>query len=237
MSKSAHYVVGYGFRVSEKLHFKTEVYYQQLYNIPVAKDPSSDFSFLNYSSGVPDIEMINTGKGRNFGTELTLERFFQNNFYYLVTGSLYKSLYTLKSGEEKGTRFDAGFATNVLLGKEFQFGQKKNNNKTFGINTKVSLIGGNRYTPINLTASKEAGYEVRNVANSFSLKGENIFFLNLGLTYRCDMQRASHSFKIDIQNLTNHKAAVNEYYNSRTQQIERSTQLSIIPNIIYTIKF
>lgn len=237
LSKSAHYVVGYGFRVSENLHFKTEVYYQQLYNIPVAKEASNNFNSLNFSSGVPDFELINTGKGRNFGTELTLERFFQNNFYYLVTGSLYKSLYTTKTGEEKGTRFDAGFATNVLLGKEFQFGQKKNNNKTFGINTKVSLIGGNRYTPIDLQASRNAGYEVRDVTQQFELRGDNIFFLNLGLTYRCDMQRASHSFKIDIQNLTNHKAAVNEYYNSRSQQIEKSTQLSIIPNIIYTIKF
>lgn len=237
MTKSRHYVLGYGYRLSENMHLKTEVYYQQLYNVPIAKDPTSDFSFLNWSAGVPDFELINEGKGRNYGAEITVERFFQNNYYFLVTGSVYQSKYTLKDGVERSTRYDANYATNLLAGKEFKFGQKKGNNKTFGINTKVSFIGGNRFTPINLSASQDAGYTIRDWDNPWGEKGDDIFFINLGLTYRCDMKRASHSFKIDIQNLTNNKAVVSEWYNGRTNKVESDVQLSIIPNVIYTIKF
>ena len=239
-TKSNHYVLGYGFRINEHLHLKSEVYYQQLSNIPIAKDTSGDagfFSFVNWSSGIPDFELENKGIGRNYGAEITLERFFENNFYFLATGSVYKSLYTGSDGIERSTRYDATFAGNFLAGKEFKFGKKKNMNKTFGINTKVSLIGGNRFTPIDLAASQDAGFTVRNWDNPWGQKGENIFFMNLGLTYRCDMKRASHSFKIDIQNLTNNQAIVSEWYNGRTEQVDYDYQLSIIPNIIYTIKF
>ena len=236
-TKANHYVLGYGYRLSENLHLKSELYYQQLHNVPVARDAESDFSFLNWASGIPEFEMINEGEGRNYGVELTLERFFENNFYFLATGSLYKSQYTLKDGTERSTRFDANYAANFLAGKEFKFGRKKNYNKTFGINTKVSLIGGNRFTPLDLEASQDAGYTIRNWDNPWGQKGEDIFIMNLGLTYRCDRARLSHSFKIDIQNLTNNQAVVSEWYNGRTGKVETDTQLSFIPNVIYTIKF
>ncbi len=239
-TKSTHYVLGYDLRISENMRFKTELYYQSLSNIPVAKDTAGEsgfFSFVNWSAGVPDFELVNTGTGKNYGAEVTVERFFANNYYFLATGSVYKSVYTGSDGVQRNTRYDANFAANLLGGKEFKFGKKKNNNKTFGINSKVSLIGGNRFTPIDLAASKDAGYTIRDWANPWGKKAEPVFFINLGLTYRCDMKRASHSFKIDIQNLTNNAAVVSEYYNGRTGTVETDTQLSFIPNIIYTIKF
>lgn len=235
LTKSAHFVVGYGFRINENLNLKTEAYYQHLYNVPMSKDTSFNYSMINYSAGIPGFELENSGTGRNYGIELTLEKFFDKNYYFLVTGSLYKSLYTDVHGIERPTKYNANYATNFIGGKEFPFGKK--GNKTFGINTKVSFIGGNRYTPIDLEASQNAGYTILDWSKPYSNKGENIFFLNLGLTYRADMKRASHSFKIDIQNLTNNQAIVSQWYNGRTNTIESSYQLSFIPNIIYTIKF
>jgi len=235
LSKSQHFVAGYGFQLSENVHVKTEIYYQHLYDIPVSKDSTNSYSIINSSSGIPDYELVNEGKGRNYGAELTVERFFSNNFYFLITGSLYKSTYTALDGVERNSRFDANYASNVLLGKEFKFGKKKN--KTFGINTKVSLIGGNRYTPIDLAASQASGYTIYQENNPFSAKGEDIFFLNLGLTYRVDMKNASHSIKIDIQNLTNHQAVVSEFYNERVNKVEQYTQLSLVPNLVYRVKF
>lgn len=234
-SKSAHYVLGYGIRLAEQLNFKSELYYQQLYNVPVSMTTNIPFSLINSSSGIPGVKLYNQGKGRNYGVELSLEKFFDKNYYYLLTGSVYKSTYQIGDLDYQSSRYDANYATNFLFGKEFKYGSDKN--KTFGINTKVSLLGGNRYTPIDLEASKAAGYTVLDTSQPFGKKGEPVFFVNLGLTYRCDMKKASHSFKIDIQNLTNNQAVVAEYYNGRTEQIEQGTQLSFIPNLIYTIKF
>ena len=86
-------------------------------------------------------------------------------------------------------------------------------------------------------ASKNAGYTVRVWDKPFTAKGDNIFLLNLGLTYRVNKPKVSHAFKIDIQNLTNNQAVVSEYYNGRTEQVEQDYQLSFIPNLVYTLKF
>jgi hypothetical protein len=234
-SKSAHYVLGYGFKVNENLRLKTEVYYQKLFNLPVENDVNSSFSLSNSNGGIPDVELVNKGTGRNYGLELTGERYFNNNFYYLVTASIYKSKYTALDGIERDSRYDANYAFNVLGGKEFNFGKGKN--KTIGFNAKASLLGGNRYTPIDLQASILAQEEVQIEKMAYQAKGDDIFVLNFGITYRVNMLRASHSFKIDIQNITNNKGEVYRYYNARTKQIETGTQLPLIPNLIYTIKF
>ncbi|UKN01082.1 TonB-dependent receptor [Paracrocinitomix mangrovi] len=235
LSKSVHTVAGYNFQLSDNMYIKTELYYQHLYNLPVANDSSSYFSLVNSSAGIPDVELVNKGTGRNYGVELTLERFFNNGYYYLLTGSLYKSEYKALDGITRSTRFDAGYAANLLFGKEWSFGKKQN--KAFAINSKVSLIGGNRYTPVDLEASKDAGYTIFQTDKGFSAKGDNVFIWNLGLTYRCDMKRATHSFKIDVQNLTNNQARIREWYSNTTQSLEYDTQLSIIPNVVYSIKF
>ncbi|MBK7130650.1 MAG: TonB-dependent receptor [Crocinitomicaceae bacterium] len=234
LTKSAHFVVGYGLQLTERWRFKTELYYQHLYNIPVENDTASSMSLLNFSNWFPDVHLANEGTGRNYGIEFTLERNFEKSFYCMATGSIYQSSFTALDGIERDSRYDAGYAANLLLGKEFLFGENKNN--VIGLNAKVSFIGGNRYTPINLQASQDAGYPIYS-DKTLSEKGDDIFFINFGITYRLDKSKVSHSIKLDFQNLTNNKARVNEYFNSRTNQIEYSTQLSFIPNIIYTIKF
>lgn len=234
-SKSVHYVLGYGVQFNENLRGKIEVYYQHLYNLPVKNDSASYVALVNSAGGIPNFEMVNKGTGRNYGIEFTLERYFSNNFYYLATTSLYKSEYRALDGIIRSTRFDGNYAMNFLVGKEFKF--VKARTKTFGVNSKISLVGGNRYTPVDLAASQDAGYEIRKTDLPFSAKGENVFLFNLGLTYRVDMKRASHSFKIDIQNLTNHQAKIYDYYDSRTNSVEFGRQLSFVPNLIYTIKF
>jgi hypothetical protein len=234
LTKAAHFVLGYGLQLTENWKFKTELYYQHLYNIPVEDDTTSAMSLLNFSNWFPDVHLTNKGTGRNYGIEFTFERNFEKNFYCMATGSIYQSSFTALDGIERDTRFDAGYASNLLFGKEFLFGKEKNN--VIGLNTKVSFIGGNRYTPVDLLASQDAGYLIYS-DKILSAKGDDIFFINFGVTYRLDKPRASHSIKIDFQNLTNNKARVNEYFNSRTNQIEYSTQLAFIPNIIYTIKF
>lgn len=234
LTKAAHFVLGYGLQLTEKWRFKTELYYQHLYNIPVENDSTSSLSLLNFSNWFPDVHLINKGTGRNYGIEFTLERNFEKNFYCMATGSIYQSSFTALDGIERDSRYDAGYAYNLLFGKEFLFGEQKNN--VIGLNSKVSYIGGNRYIPVDLQASQNAGYPIYS-SNILSAKGDDIFFINFGITYRLDKPKASHSIKLDFQNLTNNKAHVDEYFNSRTNQIEYSTQLSFIPNIIYTIKF
>lgn len=235
-TKAAHYVLGYGHQINPHTHLKVEAYYQYLFDVPIENDPESHFSLINMNENYVNFTMINQGTGRNYGLELTLERYFHKGLYYMSTLSLYESLYTAQDGVERKTAFNGNYVANFLLGKEFNIGKTEKNRVLF-VNSKVGLIGGARYTPIDLEASREAGHEVRDADNPYSRKGDDIFFLNLAVGMRRNKKNTTREFKIDITNVTNHQGTVNEYYVYSTEEIVQSPQLPFLPNIVYTFKF
>lgn len=89
LMKAVHYVVGYDRQISRNLYFKAEAYYQDLFDIPVENDQTSSYSIINAVSGFTDRALVNEGTGVNYGVELTLERYLNNNYYFLLTGSFY----------------------------------------------------------------------------------------------------------------------------------------------------
>ena len=116
LMKSAHTVLGYDLNISSDMRLKLEAYYQHLYDVPVEMTMGSTTSILN-ASDVWDIigadEAVNEGTGRNYGLDLTLEKFFTKQYYFLVTGSLFDSRYTPINGEEYSTRFNSNYQVNA----------------------------------------------------------------------------------------------------------------------------
>src|ERR1022692_1470001 len=92
-TKSQHFVLGYDRSLGKDFRIKLETYYQYLFNVPVNIAKSS-YSVLNYGDGfgvyLPD-SLTNKGTGRNYGIEMTLEKFFSSGYYFLFTGSLFDS--------------------------------------------------------------------------------------------------------------------------------------------------
>lgn len=235
-AKAAHYVVGYDLMVNPHTHFKAEAYYQQLYQVPVEDLAGSSFSILNISDTYVDRALVNEGTGRNYGLEFTYERYFHKGMYYMSTLSLYQSKYTALDGIERSTAFNGNYILNIIGGKEWKVGAPEKNKMLF-VNAKVGLLGGGHYTPIDLEASRELGSEVYFEDRPFSERGDDIFFVNLSVGTRKNKKNTTREFKVDINNVTNNQAVVREYYLQTTQELERSTQLAFLPNIIYSIKF
>ncbi|MCK5102585.1 MAG: TonB-dependent receptor, partial [Cyclobacteriaceae bacterium] len=236
-SKARHYVLGYNNMLTGNLLLKAEIYYQDLYNIPVENDPNSSFSLINSVEGYTTRKLVNEGTGSNYGLELTLERYFANNYYYMLSSSLFQSKYKALDNIERNTRFNVNYLGNVLFGKEFLLTSRGNKNKVLSINAKFSIAGGRRNTPIDLEASREAGYTVRREELAFSERGDNIFTGNLAIAYRINNKRTSQELKLDIQNFTNNAAQLDQWYNSTTDKIEYSTQLPLLPVLMYTVQF
>ncbi|VXD18577.1 TonB-dependent receptor [Marinoscillum sp. 108] len=235
-SKAHHWVLGYDLTLSPQAHLKAEVYYQHLFDIPIENLPASTFSLLNASDSYINRPLVNDGTGRNYGLELTYERFFHQGLYYMGTLSLFQSLYTAMDGAERSTAYNGNYMANFIGGKEFNIGGPEKN-KVFFVNAKVALLGGGRYTPLDLERSREQGHAVYHEDKPFSQKGDDVFFVNLTVGTRKNKKNTTREFKIDVQNVTNNQAVIREYYLEPTGEIERGTQLSLIPNIVYSIKF
>jgi len=232
--KARHYVLGYENKLSKNLFLKVETYYQDLYNIPIEAGNSS-YSLINQRSEYSDRVLINEGRGRNIGLELTLEKYFANNYYFLVTASLFDSKYKAGDNTWRNTRFNGNYIFNGLFGREFMVGKSKNN--ILAINSKITWLGANRLLNIDLEESIARGYEVHDEINAFRDKGEDIFSFNLAISYRINKPRLSQEFKIDVQNATNNGAVIDFYYNDLNKNIEVVTQLSLLPILGYTLNF
>jgi len=232
-TRAFHMALGYEKMIQPKLRFKAEVYYQSLFDVPVAASDSTpfvgSFSTLNTFDGYTPEELANDGTGKNYGLELTLEKFLDEGFYLLTTASFYKSLYTGADGVQRSTKFDGGFIYNFLAGKEFSVG--KNGNNTIGLNGKLISAGGKRQEPILRRASREQGFTVYDYSNHYELKLDNFFRIDVGISYRKNSKKTTSVIALDIQNLTQRENEIFRYYSYS------DTQVSFIPNLSYRLEF
>jgi len=234
-SKAIHNVLGYDINLTENTRLKTELYYQYLYNIPVDTS-SSSFSMLNEGAGfiLPSgTGFSNNGTGYNYGAEITLERFLNKGFYYLVTTSLFDSKFKGSDGIEYNTAFNGNFILNILGGKEFKIGKKA----IFGLDLRVTYAGGKRYTPINLDASISTGTQVLKTNEIFANQLNNYFRTDFKMTFKLNGKKMSQEWSVDLQNLTNKKNLFQKGYNPKTQKIGSTFQRGFFPNVQYKIYF
>jgi len=180
--------------------------------------------------------LTNKGTGKNYGVELTIEKFFSGGYYGLLTASVYSSKYTGSDGIERNTAFNGRYVFNFLAGKEWKVGNDKRNK--FSSDLKFTYAGGRAYTPIDLTESNAIGHQVSST-NAYSSFYENYYRLDLkaGYTLNSPKRKVSNTFSLDLQNVTNHKNVFSQSYDDRTQTIGTTYQLGFFPNLVYKLQF
>ncbi|MBK7008796.1 MAG: TonB-dependent receptor [Saprospiraceae bacterium] len=144
-TRSHHFVLGYEYKPNKDWRIKTETYYQSLYNVPVERAASS-FSLLNAGADFvfPQIShLVNEGTGRNYGVELTVEKFFSQSYYALFTTSLFQSKYKSSDDIERNTTFNNEYVINALCGKEWKINPKW----MLTTDMKFTAAGGRYVTP------------------------------------------------------------------------------------------
>ncbi|MEO0877812.1 MAG: TonB-dependent receptor, partial [Bacteroidota bacterium] len=242
LGKAAHVVLGYDWNINPQLRFKVETYYQSLYNIPISADAEERFSVINAQSAYDFVyredTLRNDGTGRNYGIELTLERFLHNNFYYLATLSLYQSEFSMDGETYFNSLFNGNYVFNALAGKDFLLGEDQNN--TLGLNVKATFFGGQRFTDIDLAASRAAGYTVYS-NTPFTGKVNDYYRFDVGVNYKINRSRSTHTFSLNIQNLTNrlNERSRDSFYDPASDQIvvRTTSQAGLIPVLQYKVSF
>ncbi len=233
--KSAHGVLGYDINFSKHLRLKAEIYGQFIFNAAVEKTPSS-FSMLNAGADFYfpyKTNLVNKGNGYNYGVELTVERFLDKGFYYLVTATAFQSKYKASDEIWRNTVFNNNCVFNFVAGKEFKLTRKT----SFGIDTKVALAGGQRYTPFDLAASAAAGYVIFNEDEAYSLQNDPYLRWDLKLSINRNGKKTTQKWYVDLQNLTNRENIYIRTLNPDDGTIDVINQMGFFPNINYIITF
>ncbi|MEI7584276.1 TonB-dependent receptor [Runella sp.] len=235
-TRSHHIVLGYERNLTENLRLKIETYYQSLFDVPVEKT-SSYYSVLVEGVDFAPVDkgnLVNKGTGRNYGIEMTLEKYFSNNYYFLVTGSLFDSKYKGSDGVERNTPFNGHYVANVLAGKDILIGRRNN---VLSINWKLTSAGGRYIRPINLSASADTRATVYDDTRAYLQQQNGYFRTDLKIGYKLNRRRMTHELALDLQNFTNSQNIFQQAYNPRTKKIGTAYQQGFLPVPFYRLTF
>ncbi|MBX2821707.1 MAG: TonB-dependent receptor [Rhodothermaceae bacterium] len=238
-SKSWHSVLGYEYQFSPIARLKAEMYYNLGYDMPVGNRPGNSFSVVNsyylYDIVIRTSGLSNDGKTANYGIDLTLERFFSDGYYAMLTGSVFDSKYTTIDGSRFSSRYDTGYMVNLLGGIERPFSKQKKN--LVSVNGRIVWGGGNKYTPINIEASQEAGFGIIQDGARFAAQLEPYFRVDFGFNFTFNKPFLTHTLYFDAQNIFNQKNLADPFYNRVRNEIEINKQTGIIPVLGYRLSF
>lgn len=232
-TKAHHGILTYELGISENTHLKIEPYYQALFNVPV--EPGSSFSIINHDAYYLESLLVNKGKGRNYGVDITLEQYLNKGYYYLFTGSIFKSNYLGGDNAWRETRLDRGYLFNALGGKEWIWGKKRQH--IFNLNLRLSYQGGDRYTPVDIASSLLEKDIIYNEKQAFSKLFSPAFTTDLGISYKLNQKRISHDFRLQVLNLGGYTGQHGYQYNETKNSIEKIDIKTILPNFSYKILF
>ena len=237
LTRSHHISASFAQRLGENAMLKIEPYWQWLFDVPV--EQGTTYSILNHNLFYQDRILVNEGAGRNYGIDLTLERYLKDGLYGMLTATLFKSEYRDAQGEWHHSRHDRGWITNILGGKEWMVGKAKKN--VFGFNGRLTLMGGDRYTPIpeDITFEDVAKRPDKSIPeidglDPYSAQMKTTVGYALSVKYTINKRHTSHHFILEYLQM---KTFQGQTFDLRTHEIvDKFTSLTF-PNIAYRVEF
>jgi hypothetical protein len=231
LQRSNQFVLGYSRMFAADLKLLVEAYYQGMSRLPVSPDDSITWSLIN--DVVSGYEFVSKGIGRNYGIEFTLEKFLTNDYYFLVTASIYSAKYKPLDGNWYNSRYNNRFITNLVGGKEFRIRGKN----ILGLNGRFICSGGRRYTPVDEDKLGGDSWFVYDFKKAYAEQFPAYLRLDLGVSYKINKPRVSHEFSLDIQNVTARNNMAGMYYHSESEELITYTLMGILPVVNYRIHF
>ena len=231
-ARAHHLVLGYDRRLGPTARLKLEAYVQRLFDVPVV--PDSSFSLLNFEQDWTFAEALtNDGAGRNFGVELTLDRFLRDGYYVLLTGALFRSEYRGGDGVWRRTRFDQGGAANALAGREFSL---RGGRHLLGLNGRLVATGGKRRSPVDAAASERREEVVLDETRAFTVRMPATVLLDLTVTFRTNRRRFSDVWALQLKNVLAAEDVALDY-NYALGRVKEVREGFPLPVLSYKVEF
>jgi hypothetical protein len=223
-SKSRQAVLGYDVKPMDNLRLKVETYYQHLFDVPVIPDTPEE-SILNLGDGYYNLwegVFVNRGTGENYGVELTVEKFFSNSYYFLITASLYDAKYTGYDGVKRHTKFAGNYAVTALGGYEWKIAAN-----LLSVNFKVTGMGNKRILPVSI---EHAGAtSVYDYSKAYENKLPPYFRADLNINMKQNFRRWALEWFFEVNNLTNRKNIWAQVYNTGRGEYDNTYQTGLMP--------
>jgi len=219
--------------------FKGEIFWQQQDEVGVDNIPST-FSLLNENEyrNYQNKTLVYNNLGKNYGLEVTAERYFTGGWFALANATLFQSEYRGSDAVWRSSRWDSRHLFNLVAGKEWQRDRRPGQVRAFGLNGRLGWSGGLRAMPVDAAASAQAGATVFDAREGFSVQQKDYFRLDLRVYWKRSLgNRRNSTFAMDFQNATMQENIAYQFWDPYTQSVETKYQLGLIPNLSWRLEF
>ncbi|MCX6285722.1 MAG: TonB-dependent receptor [Bacteroidetes bacterium] len=237
--RSVQSALSYDFRPTKILHLKTEVYYQYLYDLPV-KSSIPQYSLINeghdfFLNRQYSDSLINKGTGSNYGIEFTFERYYNKQYYFLFTASVYQSTYTAYDNVRRNSAFGVNYVLNAVGGYDFVIGKRRWGILSLGL--RATYAGGNPYIPFDVNATVASGETMMDWPASFTVRYPDYKRASLRFGLKRNLPGYNIEFILDLQYRTNYTNVYLQRIDPKTGEIRNFFNMGFFPMATWRIQF
>ena len=198
-----HAVLAFEKSFGKDMRFHAEFYYQTLRNVPISPDPDSKYWLLNDIIGYAQEGLISEGKGQNIGIDMTIEKFFSQGAFFVLSGSAFNSTYQIPNDPTRyNTQYDGRFSGTFTGGNTW----KLNDNTSIEGGLKMIFNGGNPIRPIAAGYESKDGLDpVWDNTRGYIDRVTYYFRPDLRIALRKNMKKSAYWLALDIQNFINRR--------------------------------
>lgn len=230
-SKANQFVLGYQQDFGNAGNLKLEAYWQQHFQVPISREQG--FSAVNQMESIVFLHLYNDGKARNLGLEATYQKLLTDDYYLMLSASIYDAKYTLGDDVWQNSRFDGRHTFSFTGGKEL----KGKHGGLWGINAKILWLGGFRDAHLDEELSTRYNTTSYAIPYVYDVRMKDYFRPDLRIYWKKSRAKFSRTLSIDLQNVSSTKNEAFRYYDRVKRQVVVQKQLGLIPVISYRWEF
>ncbi len=219
-----HYILGTSFLLTEDTKLTWEGYFKDYDNFPIdLAQPQLFVVDEAFYSGYFTTwqKLIDEGRARSWGVELTLQKKLVRGMYGLLSGSYFKSRYRGLDGVWRDRVID----NHIFVGIEG--GYKPNNKWEFSL--RWIFAGGVPYTPFDLGASQALNRSVLDRTRVNQERYPDYHSLNIRVDRRFNFRSSNLILYFSVWNAYNRKNISTYYWNENEQKQDVIYQWSLVP--------
>jgi hypothetical protein len=162
-----------------------------------------------------------------------LEKYLDNNYYFLITTSLFDSKYLASDKIWRNTEFNTNYVVNALGGYEIPINEKM----SIDMNLRLITSGGKRNRYIDLAQSINADEAIFDDLKAYSEREKNYFRLDARVSFKMNGKHTTQEWALDVTNCTNHQNIYTSFYSNKSKKIDYVYQQGLYPMMLYRINF
>ncbi|MCP4155689.1 MAG: hypothetical protein GY757_48640, partial [bacterium] len=185
---------------------------------------SYDYPMFSISDdpGLHSVEnLVDNGRGRSYGVEVTLQKKLKKKLYGLISGSYYRSRYRDLLGQWRNRIYDNRFIVTLVAG------YKPDNKWEFSV--KWSYAGGRAYTPYDMELSTAVNDGIIDTGRVNMARLNAYHSLNLRVDKRYHFKTTNLILFLSLWNVYNRKNTAYIYWDNLNEGLGRTNQWGLLP--------